>query len=166
MLRHQSSAYLSSATIDQEAFHYDLDDPIDEMRQKLGRLPPNCRPEVVVFSGLSGLLAGPYVAKSLGLRYAIVRKSTEVSHAEYTVEGWLSSRYMFVDDFICSGDTLRRVHEKYSQAYRAATGSKSAPKLYAMFLWSDSSRPAVSTFKPGLSHATLHKALSCPPSSF
>ncbi len=68
--------------------------------------------DYLVCSGLSGLLVVPTVAYLLDVPFLVVRKEADKdsSHAEHTVEGYIENtgynlRYLFVDDFICTGST-------------------------------------------------------------
>jgi len=70
-------------------------------------IPPDT--ETLVGTGLSGALVVPRLAEALGMAWAIVRKPNDGTHSSYSVEGELSGRWVFVDDLISSGETLRRV---------------------------------------------------------
>lgn len=75
------------------------------------------------FRGMSGALVAPLLAYQTNKTMLMVRKpkvedSTESSdHSEYRVEGDLAARrYIIVDDFICSGATMRATIEEISKA--------------------------------------------------
>jgi len=72
--------------------------------------------DTLIGTGLSGTLVVPTMARALDVRWAIVRKDDEQSHASTRIEGEIGTRWLFVDDFISSGRTYRRV-----QAAVAAT---------------------------------------------
>lgn len=65
--------------------------------------------DTIIGSGISGALAVQMLAKELGVHYAIVRKPNDGTHSMNIVEGRIGRRWVFVDDLIASGKTLRRV---------------------------------------------------------
>lgn len=65
--------------------------------------------DTLIGTGLSGTLVVPTMARALDVRWAIVRKEDEQSHASTGIEGEIGTRWLFVDDFIASGNTYRRV---------------------------------------------------------
>lgn len=66
--------------------------------------------DTIVGTGLSGTLVVPRLAKVLKVGWGIVRKEEERSHRERLVEGTLlGKRWLFVDDWVATGSTLRRV---------------------------------------------------------
>lgn len=93
--------------------------------------------DVFVGTGMSGALVVPVLAYALRKRYAIVRKSNDngkANHSEYSVEGTFrpGDRWLFVDDFVSTGRTVRRVH--------SAMRAKCSVKLsyVGMYLYMDS----------------------------
>ncbi len=62
--------------------------------------------DTVVGRGLSGAIVVPMVALRLNKKFAIVRKLTP-THGN-AVEGDCSGRAVIVDDWVSSGDTLRK----------------------------------------------------------
>lgn len=76
-------------------------------------------PEVgLVFTGLSGILVGILVATETRRPFAIVRKENESSHG-LPVEGHTFSKYVIIDDFISSGNTIDRILEEVKNHLRA-----------------------------------------------
>ncbi len=70
--------------------------------------------EAIVCCGLSGLLVAPGVALAMGKRIGIVRKAKDRdNHSEFRVETSMikNDRWVFLDDIICTGSTLRYVRE-------------------------------------------------------
>ncbi len=70
--------------------------------------------DLLVGCGLSGALVVPLLAYSLRKRYAIVRKKGDArsrNHSSNRVEGnmQIGDRWVFVDDFVASGDTRKWV---------------------------------------------------------
>lgn len=63
--------------------------------------------DTMVGIGLSGALAVPILARAFNVNWAIVRKSNESAHSSNPWEGEIGRRWLFVDDLIDSGTTLR-----------------------------------------------------------
>jgi adenine/guanine phosphoribosyltransferase-like PRPP-binding protein len=85
--------------------------------------------DAIVCTGLSGLLIGPLLANKLGKRLGVVRKDIErqngVSHADVLIETNMEAtdRWLFVDDLIASGKTIRRVENRMiGEGYGRMTG--------------------------------------------
>jgi adenine/guanine phosphoribosyltransferase-like PRPP-binding protein len=64
--------------------------------------------DTMIGTGLSGTLVVPTLARILRKHWAIVRKEAS-PHTSKMVEGEIGDRWLFVDDFVSSGATLRRV---------------------------------------------------------
>jgi len=71
--------------------------------------------DTMVGTGLSGALVIPTLAKALGKTFLIIRKDSENNHSGLQAEGELGDRWIFVDDFISSGATKRRVMDVVEQ---------------------------------------------------
>jgi len=68
--------------------------------------------DTIAFSGYSGALIAPMLALATGKEMVLVRKQGEVRASSYDVEGYRDvKKYIIVDDFVCSGDTARRIHK-------------------------------------------------------
>lgn len=65
--------------------------------------------DTLVGRGLSGALAVPVIARELGKNWLVVRKPHDASHSSAKGEGKLGRRWVFVDDFIATGDTHSEV---------------------------------------------------------
>lgn len=74
--------------------------------------------DAIVVTGMSGAVIGAIVAERLNVSLVIVRKPTEKSHSYAPVTGDFGKGWAFIDDFVDSGDTLRRVKD--------AVGARSA----------------------------------------
>lgn len=86
---------------------------MDAMTERLGDIlteHDGPRADTFVGSGLSGALVVPTLARALGRHWAIVRKD-DGSHSSRRIEGEIGERWLFVDDFIEGGATLRRVRD-------------------------------------------------------
>lgn len=64
--------------------------------------------DTMVGTGLSGTLVVPTLARTFGKMWAIIRKEYS-PHSNSLIEGEIGQRWLFVDDFICSGETFQRV---------------------------------------------------------
>lgn len=65
--------------------------------------------DTIVGTGLSGTIFVARVAPGLRKKFAIVRKDNDGSHSGFKVEGSVGKRWVFADDFVCTGDTMKRV---------------------------------------------------------
>ena len=70
--------------------------------------------DAVACTGVSGMLIAPSIAMRLGVQLIVVRKTLGATHATELAEGEpiRSYRYLLVDDFSCTGATIRNVDEK------------------------------------------------------
>ena len=69
--------------------------------------------DAIAFTGVSGMLIGPTICLRLGKPMIVVRKGDlDDCHSSNRVEGFQAAkRYVIVDDFVGSGDTVRRIQE-------------------------------------------------------
>lgn len=69
--------------------------------------------DAIAIRGFSGALIGPTVAGLLNKDLVIVRKMTESSHSMRSIEGYVSDnlKYIIVDDFISSGNTIEQIKQ-------------------------------------------------------
>lgn len=65
--------------------------------------------DTMVGTGLSGALVVPRLAEAFGVHWLIVRKPGDGSHSNHQAEGTLGRRWIFVDDFVSTGNTWKRV---------------------------------------------------------
>jgi len=73
----------------------------------------------VVCRGMSGMVIAPLVAHKMKKGLTFVRKSDN-SHSEYDVEGVLAKKYVIIDDFIGTGDTIDEINrrlDKFNREY-------------------------------------------------
>jgi adenine/guanine phosphoribosyltransferase-like PRPP-binding protein len=63
----------------------------------------------IVCCGTSGLIVAPQVCEILNKEVVIVRKDHEKRYSPFVIEGILGNRFVFLDDLVCSGGTLRHV---------------------------------------------------------
>jgi len=69
--------------------------------------------DTIVGTGFSGSVVIPAVAMALGKDFLLIRKEDDQSHHGGGLPvGTLGKRWIFLDDFISSGATWRRVHRK------------------------------------------------------
>lgn len=89
-----------------------LDEALTDLDGVIRRAVQHLRGEdfdTLVGTGLSGALVVPTLAREMGKEFVIVRKEFDDSHHGGEVVGVLGHRWVFVDDFVSSGDTRRRV---------------------------------------------------------
>ena len=68
--------------------------------------------DAIAFTGVSGAAMAFPLSFALGIPLLCVRKGGENSHSPYKVEGdYAARRYVIVDDFISTGNTMRRIQE-------------------------------------------------------
>lgn len=65
--------------------------------------------DTLVGVGVSGAVIVPTLARLLGADFAIVRKENDGSHGWNKIEGVVGRKWLFVDDLVSSGTTVRRV---------------------------------------------------------
>jgi orotate phosphoribosyltransferase len=82
--------------------------------------------ETIVVTGVSGLLVGPLVSVWMDKRLVVVRRtiSCRNTHSSYWVEGPNPGRWIFLDDLIATGKTLRRVRRRISTSAGVGFGSE------------------------------------------
>lgn len=72
--------------------------------------------DTLVGTGFSGGVVIPALALAMGKKFVLIRKETDDSHhGKGLLLGELGSRWIFVDDFVSSGSTRKRVIEKVKQ---------------------------------------------------
>lgn len=72
--------------------------------------------DTLVGTGFSGGIIVPALALRLRKKFVLIRKENDDSHHSGRVLGELGERWIFVDDFVSSGNTRLRVIEKISEA--------------------------------------------------
>lgn len=78
--------------------------------------------DTLVGTGFSGGIVIPSLALALGKQFVLIRKETDDSHhGRGRLLGQLGSRWIFVDDFVSSGSTRKRVIEKIDKAAFGST---------------------------------------------
>lgn len=71
-----------------------------------------------VVTGVSGIVMGSILSRILRKDLVVVRKDKDGSHSSFSVENYKTSRkYIFLDDFTCTGKTFRRVESKLDEAF-------------------------------------------------
>lgn len=91
-------------------------DPITDLSFHLRRAMKGVKYDTLVGTGISGTVFASRVARSVGKKFAIVRKD-ETTHDRHKVVGVVGNRWLFVDDFISRGETIRRVQNKMDGFY-------------------------------------------------
>lgn len=98
--------------------------------------------DTMIGTGLSGALVVPLLARAFDKRFAIVRKPGDSRHSSSRFEGEIGKRWIFVDDFISTGDTFDRVQNTvesieadYKRAY-ANTAPANRPNFRTFFVGS------------------------------
>lgn len=98
-----------------------LDDAVDRVQETVTDAVEKLKAsklefDTIVVTGISGLLIGPIVAYLMQKNLLVIRKSDDSStHSSMPAEGVIGKKWLFLDDFISSGQTLTKVKEKVSQ---------------------------------------------------
>jgi adenine/guanine phosphoribosyltransferase-like PRPP-binding protein len=71
--------------------------------------------DAVAFCGNSGALVAPIVADALNKTILLVRKSGIDCASYEMVEGAVASRYIIIDDLVCSGKTLSHIQRSINK---------------------------------------------------
>ena len=74
----------------------------------------------IVCCGTSGILVAPQVCEILNKEIVIVRKDHEKRYSPFVIEGILGNRFVFLDDLVCSGGTLRHVIKNIKEEHHYA----------------------------------------------
>lgn len=94
--------------------------------------------EIIVARGLSGTIIAAAVAAAHGMPFGIVRKPTESGHSSAGIEvtedlnGYAPAyhNYLIVDDFICTGTTMRAIEEEIQNYRHKISGNCRGIVLY------------------------------------
>lgn len=100
-------------------FRAALDSSPRELAKTAKRILADVDYDTMIGTGLSGALVVPELARALKKHWAIVRKPGESVHAFTLVVGEVGKRWLFVDDFIASGATMRRVQDAVADEAKA-----------------------------------------------
>ncbi|WP_280311197.1 phosphoribosyltransferase [Nocardia abscessus] len=87
---------------------FDLTPVLTNAHRQLRR--DTLRFDTLVGTGLSGALVLPALAREFDVGFVVVRTPGHHRHTSCRAEGFLGSQWLFVDDFIDTGATFRRVH--------------------------------------------------------
>ena len=93
-----------------------------------------------VVTGVSGILIGSILSRSLKKELVIVRKEEDYknSHTFYKVENYKSNkRYIFVDDLIASGSTFARVQKELKEFHKIEKIKGRSSKIIGTILYDD-----------------------------
>jgi len=74
--------------------------------------------DTMVGTGFSGIFSIIKLAPAMGKHSLLLRKPTDDSHSETIGEGVLGDRWIFVDDFSCTGNTRNRVIRQMEELVR------------------------------------------------
>lgn len=97
---------------------FDLPEVIKEAKKQLADVDF----DTMVGTGFSGAVVIPALALAMGKSFVLIRKEADDSHhGQGKLLGQLGKRWIFVDDFISSGRTRKRVIEKIAEKENAGT---------------------------------------------
>lgn len=88
---------------------FDLSGVIETAKERLAGVDF----DTLVGTGFSGAIVIPSIALALGKNFVLIRKDNDDSHhGRGRLVGQLGEKWIFVDDFVSSGKTRRRVIDK------------------------------------------------------
>lgn len=106
---------ISSGYLDRAIDHYA--DVIRDCKKALRKASLDF--DTIVCTGVSGTLIAPTLAYKLDKHLLVVRKTTTGSHATAMVEGRIGARVLYVDDFVSTGATLKRMQQQVNKVCKA-----------------------------------------------
>jgi orotate phosphoribosyltransferase len=90
--------------------------------------------DTLVGTGFSGGIVIPALALAMGKKFVLIRKEMDDSHhGKGRLVGQLGAKWIFVDDFISSGVTRKRVIDKVAAA---AEGRLTTTTMVGMYMYS------------------------------
>ncbi len=92
------------------------------------------KPQTIAVTGVSGIAAGGAISYLTGLPLCVVRKPRDNAHSDHRVEGRLANRYLILDDFVSTGQTLNRIAK---QIKKASSHHNITPECVGIVLWRD-----------------------------
>lgn len=91
--------------------------------------------DTIVGTGFSGGIVIPSLALMMGKKFALIRKDTDDSHhGPGLLVGEIGDRWIFVDDFIASGKTRKRVMNKVDDFLDAWEGTS---EMVGQYMYAD-----------------------------
>lgn len=99
---------------------YDYDHTLDDLADKVAQTVADLRPlgrkyDAIVVRGMSGVLVGVPAALRLRKHLMVVRKPGESTHDNRRIINYSpGKRWIFLDDFTNTGETLKRCQEAMS----------------------------------------------------
>lgn len=80
-----------------------------ELRYNMASAVRGVKYDTMIGTGMSGTVFAARMAPVMHKDFAILRKENDNSHMGAGLEGFVGDRWLFVDEFISTGETLRRV---------------------------------------------------------
>lgn len=122
------------------------------VRKAVEALRPHVREfDTLVGTGFSGGLVIPALALRLRKNFVLIRKETDDSHhGQGRLLGTLGARWIFVDDFVATGGTRRRVIDKVNDAASTHFHKTQHVGDYFYGFGSTSGRPGYQPFGAGV----------------
>lgn len=72
--------------------------------------------DAFIVVGISGIVMGSVLARSMRKKLTIIRKPGDGSHSCYDVENFIpNARYIFLDDLLASGTTFRKMKDSLDE---------------------------------------------------
>lgn len=123
---------------------FNLGDVIDTAKKRLA----DVEFDTLVGTGFSGGVVIPALALAMGKKFVLIRKETDDSHhGKGRLLGTLGARWIFVDDFVSSGSTRKKVIEKIAQATKDSSAVTTMAGQYMYVNYSEEG-PQFESYQP------------------
>lgn len=123
---------------------FDLNKVIETAKRRLADVDF----DTLVGTGFSGGIVIPALALAMGKKFVLIRKETDDSHhGRGRLLGDLGNKWIFVDDFVSSGKTRKRVLDKIAELdvdtkcvgqYKYVNYSDEGPRFEPVSEWTES----------------------------
>lgn len=127
--------FRASAYVDQLFDMKKLESIVQKSASAMKKFKKQLKFDAIAVRGVSGLSVGFPVSYITKIPLLVVRKPGDSAHTTYEVEGPATEvkRYIMLDDFICTGDTVRCMHDAITE--RAITVGALAPECVGVYCW-------------------------------
>lgn len=111
---------------------FKLDEVIETAKERLADVDF----DTLIGTGFSGSVVIPALALAMGKNFVLIRKESDDSHhGKGRLLGRLGERCIFVDDFVSSGKTRKRVIHKLREVVEEEWGGKIDSALIGQYMY-------------------------------
>ena len=104
--RHDGADYLRPMTVGDYRKHV-IKCALKDLRRRKHRDKFDC----IVVSGYSSTIIGSIIADRMNKDILIARKEGEPRNSHRVIDGMVGGKYIFLDDLVCSGATIKRIKD-------------------------------------------------------